>query len=371
MNLLLNLGPLKIGGGQNVGINFLNNLPEKKYYNNLFLIVAKNSQIESIAKKRKLSFYSVSNNPILRVFTELFILPSIIKKNKVNIIYTLFGFGFFPKSIPQVIGSADSNIYYPEIDFWNQHKNLNKFKKLVIDKIRIFGIKRATAVIFENKSMLKRGSKLYNISKSIYIPPSISDYEITTNETNSSNSINLLFLCGWQKNKNYQIIPNLLKQSKVLNVDIHVFFTAKEDFSKEHKEFISNIRKENVEKNITMTGQINKEQLSNLYSKINYVMLLSLLESFSNNIIESWFFKKPLVISDLEWSKSICDNAAIYVDRNDVNDILNKIIVNAKNKNNLNLSIKNGSLKMKSLPTIKEKVKLELKYIKNIYENTN
>ena len=368
MNLLLNLGPIKAGGGETVGINFIKNLDSNGYYNKIFLLVSKGSQLELLSQKLNLSHYSVSNNPIIRVLTEIFIIPFIIRAKNINIIYTLFGFGFFPTLLPQVIGSADSNIYFPEIDFWKDYNILQRIKKKCIDKIRVFGIKRASGVIFENKSMLERGAKLHKIKESIFIPPSISNYGQNSSKYNESRSINLLFLCGWQKNKNYHLIPDILKQSKDFNLNIHIFFTAKEDNSSEHLSFIEKINEENLENMITMTGYLNKDQLSNIYNITDYILLLSQLESFSNNIIESWYFKRVLVISDLEWAKSICENAAVYVDRDDVNCILKKIKTCENDINYKKRIIDCGFDKLKSFPNIEQKVKLELNYIKDVYE---
>ena len=73
-----------------------------------------------------------------------------------------------------------------------------------------------------------------------------------------------------------------------------------------------------------MPGQINHYELKNLYKNIDYVFLLSQLESFSNNIIESWYFRKLLIVSNEEWSRSICKEGACYVERNSIEDIYNE-----------------------------------------------
>jgi hypothetical protein len=91
-----------------------------------------------------------------------------------------------------------------------------------------------------------------------------------------------------------------------------------------------------------------------LYEQIDFVFLLSKLESFSNNIIEAWNFKKPLLISDEIWSRSICSNAAVYVPRNDVGQIVSSIEKLIEDKIFHNLIIENGSRQILSYPNIDE-----------------
>ena len=80
---------------------------------------------------------------------------------------------------------------------------------------------------------------------------------------------------------------------------------------------------------------------------------------------------EQLFISDLEWAKSICENAAVYVDRDDVNDILKKIKTCENKLNYKKRIIDYGFDKLKSFPNIEQKVKLELNYIKDVYEKNH
>ena len=114
--------------------------------------MAKNSAAHIfLIKNGYFNFTILSNNPIKRILFELFLSKKILVANNIDIIYTYFGIGMFAKRIPQVSGSADSNLYFPEIDFWSHYKGIPRFKKWLIDTYRLWGIKRASAVIFENK----------------------------------------------------------------------------------------------------------------------------------------------------------------------------------------------------------------------------
>jgi glycosyltransferase involved in cell wall biosynthesis len=373
MNILVNLATLKKGGGQNVGLNFIYSICNTNYNNyNFYFVVVKNSDIhKTLVKNAVNNIFFMPSNPIKRMLMEILKGKKIISENKIDIIYSYFGYGLYPKKCPQISGSADSNLFFPEIDFWNHYSGIKRFIKDLIDKYRIWGLKNATAVIFENEAMLQRGVKLFNLKKTIFIKPSVSEIKDVTDfklPTTIQNQKKGLFFCGWQKNKNYLFIPEIAAELKRNKIDFHFVFTAPLNQSFEHLEFLELIKKLNVEDMISIIGSINKSQIPSLYASVDYVFLLSKLESFSNNIIESWFYKKLLIVANEDWAKSICKDAAFYVDIDSAKSVSKKLLTLLNNEELYQKIISEGNEELSKYPTIYEKTKQELDYIRKIYE---
>jgi glycosyltransferase involved in cell wall biosynthesis len=373
MRVLINFSTLKLGGGQNVALNFLHALNDLTLEGvEFYFFVAKNSAAHIfLIKNGNFNFTILSNNPIKRILFELFLSKKILVANNIDIIYTYFGIGMFAKRIPQVSGSADSNLYFPEIDFWSHYKGIPRFKKWLIDTYRLWGIKRASAVIFENKIMEERSKVLFGLKKTAFIKPSI-NIKVDSKEFKLFEDNRIpkgLFLCGWQLNKNIMLIPEIAFRLKQLSIDFQFVITAPKDNSREHNQFVDKMKSLDVIDYIKIIGPVKKEELASLYEKINFVFLLSKLESFSNNIIEAWYYKRLLIISDELWAKSICKDAALYVDRDNVNFIAKTIqllIENDMIKKNI---IENGEKEILNYPTIKERTIEEINFIKKIYES--
>lgn len=375
MNILINLSTLKKGGGQNVGLNFLSGLLELKDYNDTyFFLVVKNSQIhEFLLDNNRKNILITSPSPIKRIYKEVFTMSSIFRKLKIDVIYTYFGYGLFRSDIPQICGVAVSNIFFPEIKFWHgnfRHVLLRK----IIDRYWIFGIKRADALIFENKIMEKRCQIIYGFpeNRTVYISPSFnSDYNSTILEIEGlkENTVKLLMLCGWQLNKNIMRVPEIAFNLKKTNQSYQFIITAPKDNSKEHKKFISLSKHFGVEDMINLIGPVKKKYLDSLYKQIDYVLLMSKLESFSNNIIEAWNFKKPLIVSNEQWSNSICKNAAYYIQRESPGEIANSIDELRQDKDLQNKLINEGTSQLNDYPSILEKTKSEILFIKKIYND--
>lgn len=373
MNILFNFSTLKKGGGQNVGLNFICALFEiENQSNKYYFLVVKNSEIHRyLLKKDCMNIILTSSSPVKRTLLEIFKIPHLLKRFKIDIIYTYFGFALFTRKIPQVCGVAVSNIFFPEIEFWEGNL-FNKIVKNAIDKYRIYGIKNATALIFENKAMEEKCHSMFKISpgKTIYIPPSFNpDFENKEVKLPNLNkrTTKLLMLCSWQRNKNILRVPEIAYCLKKTNQDFHFIITAPKNYSDEHIQFINLQKRLKVEDMITLMGPIQKPELRSLYSQIDFVLLMSKLESFSNNIIEAFYFKKPLIISNGKWSRQICKDAAYYINRDSPEQIAEALVKLRKDDKLQSDLIKKGNLQLDNYPSIKEKAEQEILFLKKIY----
>ena len=337
----------------------------------LFFVVANNSApFDYLAKTGAFKFCVSPRNPISRVLFELIYLPIWIGRNNIEIVYTYFGSSFILNRVKQICGSADSNIYFPEINFWVHYKGLNLIKKRLIDAYRIWGVKRADAVIFENPSMLNRGVNLFKLRNVKLVRPSIallengSAYEMP--KSVPKESFKILFLCGWQLNKNVMLIPSIAHALKEKFENFHILLTAPNDNCEIHRVFENDLTRHDVSGFVSVVGQVPKDKLHDLYCQVDVVLLLSKLESFSNNIIESWCYGKPIIVAREEWAKSICGDAAVYVERDSVPEIAEAIIEILNNESLRNLVITKGYQAVKDYPTIHERIKQELEYVEYI-----
>ena len=234
-----------------------------------------------------------------------------------------------------------------------------------------YTLKKADALVFENPVMEQRVKKLYKTKKTTYIKPSFNFSVKSCSELKKVKKRKILtglFFCGWQLNKNIMIIPKLCHLLRKQKLDFRFILTAPLDNSKEHKNFVRMLNKYQVLDMVEMIGQVQKDNIPDLYSKVDYVFLLSKLESFSNTILETWYFKKLLIASDELWSNSICLDAAVYVNRDSAAEISKKIISLYHNPEIGLKVIKNGSLLIKTYPNIGERIYQELNYVKDVYE---
>ena len=225
--------------------------------------------------------------------------------------------------------------------------------------------------------MLVRCIELYKINPNrvIFIKPSISEEKTKSLKMNNisfeSKKTRLLLLSGWQLNKNIMKVPEIAFELKKKNIEFEFVITAPKDNSKYQKDFNKLVTEYDVENFINHIGTISNADLPSLYCTIDYVFLMSKVESFSNNIIEAWTFERPLFISNAEWARDICKNAAIYVNRDSAPEIA-QIIINAiSEKKIIKEVVDNGKEQLRTYPSINEKTIEEIKFLNKIYECKN
>ncbi|MHA6697199.1 glycosyltransferase [Chryseobacterium sp. A321] len=377
MNILINLLPIKKGGGQQVAFNFVSHLKEFTDIS-AFYVVTKGTIIhQKIIDLGITNFIAIDDSLLERLKFQNFHLIKYIKDYKIDLIYTLFGPGLHCKNVKSVTGCAYSNLFFPEVDFWKDHSFLQRCKLKIIDKYRLASTLKSDAIIFENAAMQRRASELFNYpsGQTVLILPSISEHVESLDDKSIITSrlkvvdkqqFNILMLTGWHKNKNITQVPFILSELKVRGFEDVTFVIT---VSKSHPESVklnSVAKSLGVENNIIYFDAVKPYEVPSLFDAIDAVALLSLLESFSNNIIEAWHFRKPLFISDEKWSRGICDNAAIYVKRDNPIDIAEHIIEFRLNKDlQKEVTVKSLDI-LKNYPNPVEKVALQVEFLKSL-----
>jgi glycosyltransferase involved in cell wall biosynthesis len=224
--------------------------------------------------------------------------------------------------------------------------------------------------------MMKRVNTLfkYPTEKTKLILPSISHYSKANvsdtfnhrlSQINSSH-FNVLMLTGWHKNKNIEIVPFVLKELKILGIADVNFVITVPPFHPNSIKLKKMANELSVIDHIIFFDTVQPHEVPMLIENIDAFALLSLLESFSNNIIEAWYFKKALFISNEEWAKGICKKSAIYVNRNDSKNIAKAILNYRANIELQKKLIAESELMLKNYPTPQQKVVDQVNFIKNI-----
>jgi len=376
MNILLNFYPVRAGGGQQVASNFMKIIANNPYNHNWFIFAGTGSELDILAKSlmpesRILSLEYSYKNRLLKNGA----IKEFLKKNKIDIIYS-YGpiLNISNNSIPQVLRSVYSNLYFPEIDFWKGNSRFTKLKKKLIDRFRLKQTLKADGLMFENESMLERAISIFNYPKSNvkYIEPSVTlfnEKEILGKYTylNTIKDFKVLYLSSWHLNKNIHILPHVAKVLSVRKFKIKFILSLDGSLPDIQEKLVEVIKQLKVQDYFEFVGKVDALHVHQVVKYSDALILLSKLECFSSNVMEAYKFEKPLIISDEEWAKSACKEAALYVDRDDAEMIAHQIQKLAANLGLQKKLINASNIRMKSFNQPEEKVKKQVVFLEDIF----
>jgi len=366
MNIILNFIPLKSGGGVQVGLDFISNIVTFGYKHNWYLVCTENTPFQFLEESNCFKIIKViKNEKLSRLWFEVIGCRSLIVKYKIDVIYTQFGPLWYGSNVRNVVGCAYSNLMYPEIDFWKKLSFPKKTIKKTIDMYRKIQMLHADVIIYETEDLAKRAVMQNDLSEGkVFCVKSSPSTLVNKNKVHVETMVRckslpdgflILLLAGYHPNKNIELLPRIAAVLKSRNInDIKFIITLPVDNSGA-LEILNLVNQLEINDYVINFEPVSPEGCCELYRSIDLVILPARLESFSNNIAESWIMEKPFMISDFDWARSICGDGALYFAYDDEVDAADKIV---EIKNNIDLKehlIHEGLNMLKTYPSSSER----------------
>ncbi len=363
---IINFLPIASGGGLQNALSFLEQLEDENTVDYHF-IVRKGSLLEDKVKLRKYSYVAVNAGLFNRLAFELTARKFFSKS---DVCFTFFG----PPILSlinytyNINGFAYSNLLYPELDFWWFFPYHKKIRAKVIDFYRKYLTSFADEVIYETSILSQRASKdpLLKKIKSHVVKMAVSslvgkeyvdDKDISFELIDKLDGVKLLFLAGAQPNKRIKEFINTLAQLNIISND-NFYMILTMDKNSYYYKLITDVASDlGIEEYIINIEPVMPHKISTLIDKCDALVNVALLESFSNNYIEAWKMRKPLIVTKADWALDCCGEAAVYIDISNPHES-SLIVINLFKKPHLILDKIDEHLR--SYPSSKEK---NMKYL--------
>ncbi len=337
MILIINASILRKGGVVQVALSFIqecSSFNENEYHVFMSPIIA--SQINEKEYPGNFHFYTIRNTPssLLHAIGSINQLKKLEGEIKPDCVFSVFGPSYWTPKSPHLLGFALCKYIYPESPFFNR---IGLILKLKINFLKIlhsyFFKKNADYFYVETEDAKQRLSHLLRISEDNIYAFSNTHHSVFNLKTNgriilpqkNKNEIRLVTISSYYLHKNLEIITKvipLLKQKCsikflfILTIDNNIFLSKFHGF----------------ESSIVNLGPIPLYSCPGVYEESDFLFLPTLIEVFTATYPEAMKMKKPILTSDLSFAHDICGEAALYFDPLDPEDIADKIILLANNK---------------------------------------
>ena len=363
MNIVINAANLKSGGALQVAYSLIYEFTIIGS-NHEFLILSSPQVYDQICElelSRNFEIKLINRSPS-SIITRAKIVKSLdkhVEDFKGNVVLTIFGPSYWTPKVYHISGFADGWCYNPSSIAYSQLDLIEKIKRKLLSKYKLFHLKRSSNSIFVETQDAK--SKLETILNNSKLPiwvisntyshlyDEVEEFESTTLHKDGSNiNCNFLLLCTNNPNKNIKILNKIIPILKDKLPLINFFVTiSDEDYikiiTKSNRDYVTNL------KSLSVTECIEA------YKKVDFLFLPTLLETFTATYPEAMIMKKPILTSDLSFARDICGDAAIYFDPLNPEDISNKIIALVRNKSEIEEIIRRGEIRVKNFPSAKDR----------------
>ena len=370
MKIFINLSNLKIGGGLQVAHSFLD---EMKRNNEDKFIVVISKQMENILNLSSFSEnfifhkYSLVFSPFYSIFGVDKTLSELETIYSPDIVFTLFGPSFWtPKSL-HIMGVANGWWYYPDSPAWDRVSFKDKIKKNVLNRLKVHQLKsQADHFIVETNDAKERVNKFLKISKD-KIDVIGNTYNavfnnIDLNVEKENSKFKVISVSAYYPHKNIEIIRDIANLLNTKNItDIHFYVTLP---NTKYVELFSD-----VTNHVTNLGVMKISDLPNTYSLMDATLLPTLMETFSASYPEAMKMKLPIVTSDLSFARDICSDAALFVNSQDPNAILDSIMLLKNNRGIYESLVSKGLVRLSSFETAESRACKYIDLCKSLSNN--
>ena len=350
----INAATLRVGGGKSVAVNFLKVLGQN-FKDDSFVAVVPDDKLFKNLNYQNLKLHFVPSkyhSPVNRILLDYWILK-ILKNTNATKVFNMGNIALPTKKYKQITLFHFPYAIYPESKVWKQMN----FKNFWISKLMVFlfknRLKYSDFLFAQTNTAKKRLVKLYNLdAKKIFIAPNAVSVdnlqkEIVYDEniysvTEDSDAYKCLCLSVYYPHKNIEIIIEVAELIKKQNQRIKIYITLEKEENPKAKHILDLIKTRELEDTIINLGRVPMEKIGYLYSRIDALLLPTILESFSGTYIESMFFRKKIITSDMDFAHEVCNHNSWFFDPDNPSDILEKIMesMNFSNKSDEDLAYK-------------------------------
>ena len=374
MKLIINTASTYKGGGIQVARSFIEeckNFSENKYF--VILSTSLSKMLKGKDFPENFTFFNAPFRPATRIFSfqsHNRFLKEIENKFNPDVVFTTSGPSYWRPRTPHVMGYNIPHYIYPESPYFKKISLKRKLWWKAMKFVAYFNFKyNADVYVVQTDDVSERLKKFIKKDKVYTVYNTVNAHFLDQIKVKNKlppkkpDEFRLLTLSAWYPHKNLSSIPKIVEALKGTAFNIKFVLTLpEEDFEK------ISVNMDGSERAIINVGPVKIEEAPSLYKECDAMFLPTFLECFSASYVEAMMMKKPIVTSDLGFARTVCRDAALYIDPVNPVDIAD-IIIQLKNSKALQEElIENGIKILNTYNTAQERAKKYLDICKMMFD---
>ena len=330
MIILVDCTPLSCGGGIQVAIAFLINL--NKTSDVIWRAVVPEAlgpffPLELRSDSRVIFLPKKSHMDRISLRNALRKLESAISP---DVVFTVFGASYFRARAPHVVGFALPNLIYGPI-------GRPTLRRSVVNWLHASSLRTADLLVVETETVRRRlAARLgFDPSRIAVIGNSVNPLLLIASAAAApmSGRFRILIPSSYYTHKNLEITPAVAAVMRRVNPDLDFEFQFTLDPSSNHwKEIMRLAARLGVAHYLVTLGVLPLARLAGAYRDASAVFLPTLLEASTAVYPESFYMKRPLVTSNMDFALELCGDAALFAPPRDADALARQLIHLAQNR---------------------------------------
>jgi glycosyltransferase involved in cell wall biosynthesis len=322
MNVLIYALTIKRGGALKVLESFLETVTNEKRENvNYVIILSIKLKIRFSNSPLHIEYFDHDNPTGIYRFIISKRIHKLIDKFQINLVYTIGAPSYYKFNVPQVVRLTEPYVLHPNKHAYSRYGLIDYCTIKLKTYIKFLAIKNE--IYFETQTQYAKNRILNYInplSKVLVVNNTISleifnnhnKFDIRNEQVFRNDKIKILCMAYPYPHKD--ILGSLLVASIIKEVyrNFIIYYTIPKDSKKFLKQFYINVIRLGLNDNVVNLGEVQQNDLSNIYRRIDIVYQSSLLETSSSTLIEGLYFDKLILCAKLPYNIEICKDSAFY-----------------------------------------------------------
>ena len=243
-----------------------------------------------------------------------------------DVVFTVFGPPFFRPRAPQLAGFALPLLLYDRDCLMPRATFVNRFG----DLLRRVLFRRAGHLVVETETARQLLARRLDIplARISVIPNSLNPLLVRTPEMEipPPGVFGILVPSAYYWHKNLEIVPEVAAEMRRLDPGLDfVFRFTLDPRIPQWSAIMDKARALGVDRHLTTLGTVKITALGQAYAAASAVFLPTLREVSTAVYPESFYFRRPLVTTDMDFARELCGNAAAFAAPRDASDAASKL----------------------------------------------
>ena len=358
MTILINASNLKAGGGLQVADSICRELyrfPQHTFVVVLSSFFRDTSTTLSGFQNVTLYIYNVKNSLKTLLWGRDHFLDGLVKDNNISAVLTVFGPSRWDPRCVHLCGFAKAFHVIPESPYYSRMSSLELWKNKIENKIYEYFFQRATKFFFtenpfitERLQILFKKSTVYTVTN--YYNQVFDHIDLwKKKDLPSFDGITLLTVSSSYPHKNLEIAADISRYLERNHPDFNFRFVI----TIERNQFKSEI--DDIEQHFLFIGKVDITECPSLYQQCDIVFQPTLIECFTATYPEAMRMERPIVTTDLDFARGLCDDAACYYSAIDSDAAAEAIYKVATDKEYASKLVENGHQQLNKYDTYNQR----------------